>query len=281
MCTQEEAHLMEAAEEVAEALKDLSPEDADFMTEHQAQIAAILGSVSTWAGVTAAGMEKHMGDITRSLVKLEELYGDTYRRYGRLNVPEFFARRKDILTELDGKLFNSSKIRSFLSLGSHPTLQKSLGVSSKSLVHHWKKSGGVGPIPGYSKYVRTMERATSYMKGGGYLAIGVGDVSSALIIKEACEAGSSGTCARIAITETSKFAGMSWGGMQAAKIAVKESAYVCWKLSKDPRRFAVCNIAVVAGSSYAGAELGAIAGAAVGEAAVQTGEVIHDLYLYD
>lgn len=74
---------------------------------------------------------------------------------------------------------------------------------------------------------------------------------------------------------------MSWGEVKGAKIAMKENAYVCYRLAKEPRRFLVCNIAVVAASSYVGAELGAIAGSLTGEAAVKTGEVIHDFYLYD
>ncbi|MEE1925400.1 PAAR domain-containing protein, partial [Pseudomonas sp. 147P] len=281
MCMREEAHLMQAAEEVAEVLKALTPEDADFMTEHQAQIASILGSVSTWAGVATAGMEKHLDDITRSLQRLEALHADTYRTYGRLNVPEFFAKRTAILAELDGTLLSSAKARSFLSLGNHSTLKKSLRISSKSLVHHWKKAGGPGPIPGYSSYIESVSRATTYMKYGGYLAIGIGGISSILTIKQACETGSTKECTKVAITESLKFSGMSAGGIYGASLGVQESAFVCYKLSKDPRKFSVCTIAVVAASSYWGAELGAHLGEAVGESTVKGGEVIHDLFLYD
>ncbi|MFV2949378.1 PAAR domain-containing protein, partial [Pseudomonas japonica] len=54
MCMREEAHLMQAAEETAEALRELAPEEADLMVKHQAAIAAVLGEVSTWVGVTTA-----------------------------------------------------------------------------------------------------------------------------------------------------------------------------------------------------------------------------------
>ncbi|MFJ4375805.1 PAAR domain-containing protein [Pseudomonas japonica] len=288
MCMREEAHLMQAAEEVGVALADLEPEDADFMAEYQAQIAAILGTASTWTGVVAAGMEKHLDDITRTLLKLETLYVDTYRIYGRLNVPEFFSRRKVILDELDGQLFRSAKVRSVLSLGSHPKLQKSLRISSKSLVHHWKKAGGPGKIPGYSNHVKTMSKATNYMKYGGYLAIGIGGISSVLKIKEACETGSSETCKRVAITETTKFAGISLTGIAGAKLGVKESPYVCYKFAPNPKKYAICTIAVVAGSAYVGGEIGAVIGETVGTMAAKEsgdaaimGDVIHDHFLYD
>ena len=281
MCMREEAHLMQAAEEVAAALTELTPEDADFMAEYQAQIASILGSVSTWAGVATAGMEKHLNDITRSLQRLETLYADTYRTYGRLNVPDFFEKRTAILADLDGRLLNSVKARSFLSLGNHPKLRKSLRISSKSLVHHWRKAGGPGPIPGYSSYINSMSRATTYMKNGGYLAIGIGGVSSILTVKEACETGSAEECAKIAITETSKFIGMSAGGIYGAKLGVKESAFVCYKFSMEPRKLSVCTNAVVAASSYGGAELGVFLGEEAGKSTVKRGEVIHDLFLYD
>lgn len=281
MCRREEAHLMEAAEEVAVALADLTPADADFMTEHQSQIAAILGSASTWTGVTAAGMEKHMGEITRTLQKLEALYVDTYRSYGRLNVPDFFSKRKVILDELNVKLLNSSKIRSLLSLGNHPKLQKSLRISSKSLVHHWRKAGGPGKIPGYSKHINIISKATTYMKHGGYLAIGIGGISSALLIKEACDIGSTETCKKAEITETLKFTGMALGGYYAAKTAMKESAFVCYKLAPNPRKYVACTVAVVATSSYFGAEFGTVVGQVTGEIVIEVEEAVRDHFLYD
>jgi hypothetical protein len=281
MCMREEAHLMAAAEEVAVALADLEPEDADFMFEYQAQIAAILGVASTWTGVATAGLEKNLEDITKTLQKLEALYADTYRTYGRLNVPEFFSRRKVILDELNGKLLNSAKIRSTLSLGDHKKLHKSLRISNKSLVHHWKKAGGPGKIPGYSLYVKSMSKATNYMKHGGYLAISIGGISSALKIKEACETGTSETCRRVAITETATFTSVSIGGIAGAKLGVKESPYICYKLALNPRKYAVCTIAVVAGSAFAGGEFGAKLGDTIGREAVELGDVIHDHFLYD
>lgn len=147
MCMQEEAHLMEAAEEVAEALKDLSPEDADFMIKHQGAIASVLGEVSTWAGVTTAVLEKHMKDLTWILVDFEKLHQETYRTYGHLRVPEFFEKRQKLLDELDASFFKSNRLRNFSSLGGHPKLKKALGISTKSLVHHWNKAGGQGLSP--------------------------------------------------------------------------------------------------------------------------------------
>ncbi|MFJ4375208.1 PAAR domain-containing protein [Pseudomonas japonica] len=274
MCMREEAHLMQAAEEVGVALADLEPDDADFMVKYRGEIAAVLGATSTWAGVTAAVLEKHMKDITDILTEIQKLHQDTYRIYGHLRVPEFSERRKLLLAKLDATLFKSTRVRSFTALGDHPKLKKSLKISTKSLVHQWNKAGGPGKIPGYSNYIDSMTKAKDYMRNGGFIAIGIGGVSSALIIKEACMSEKEGECARVAMKEGPKFLLSAALGYYSGKLASGVS--ICLGRNNKPSvtGYAVCTIAVAGGASWIGASVG-------GESGEYMGESIHEHFLRD
>lgn len=274
MCMREEAHLMEAAEEVAVALADLEPDDADFMVKYRGEIAVLLGEVSLWSGVSAAVIENHLRDINNSLDALIKLHQDTYRTYGKLQTPDFFEKRKKLLDELDAKFFSSTRVRSFASLGNHPKLQKSLHISTKSLVHHWKKAGGPGDIPGYSRYAQSISKAAGYMHTGGLLAIGVGGVSSALTIWETCTTGNEAACKRVAMTEAPKFLASSGLGYAAGNFASKHSLKICAGRSRSPVGLTVCVATVVGGASFAGAAIGTMAGEFAGES-------VHDHFLRD
>jgi len=272
MCMREEAHLMTAAEEVAIALADLEPDDADFMVKYRGEIAALLGEASLWAGVSAAVLNQHLSDITDVLINFEKLHQETYRTYGHLRVPEFFEQRKKLLDRLDGMLFKSTRVRDFTSLGNHPKLKKALGVSTKSLVHHWDTAGGPGDIPGYSKHVRSMSKAAEYMSKGGLIAIGIGGVSSALSIFETCTTGSEAACKRVIFTEGGKFAGSSLIGYAAGLAAT--SLKLCGSRGASPTAYFTCTLVVVGGASWAGTHWGGVGGEKMGEA-------IHDHFLRD
>lgn len=274
MCTRQEAHLVQAAEETADALKDLSPSDADFMIKHRGEIAAALGSTSTWAGVTATVLEKHVKAITDILLDLQKLHQDTYRRHGHLKVPGFFEKRKQLLAQLDARFFNSTRLRSFTSLGDHPSLRKSLNISTKSLVHHWSKAGGPGDIPGYSNYVKPMAQAVKYMTTGGLIAIGIGGVSSALLIWETCTTGTEEECSRVTLKEGSKFIGATSAGLAVGAVVAKPSLHICLGRSNTYVGGVICSIVVVGAASWLGGTLGGVGGEFVGES-------IHDHFLRD
>ena len=76
-CTREEAQVMAAAEAVNAALDDLTAEQADFMHRHAAEIASFTGQTSTWLGVSAVMMEKHLGNLRDTLQAMERLHQDS------------------------------------------------------------------------------------------------------------------------------------------------------------------------------------------------------------
>ncbi len=103
-CTREEALLMEAAQEVNSALAPMSDEDAAFMVEHHEVVRGFLAEGSMAVGIGSTMMEGHLMRTQSALVDLEKLHVRTFQAHGRLQGPEFFAKRKQLLTQLDNSL---------------------------------------------------------------------------------------------------------------------------------------------------------------------------------
>jgi hypothetical protein len=229
-CTYQEAQLMQAAQQVKLALDPLTPEEAEFMFRHAAEIASFIGDTSTWLGVGAVVMEKHLTRLRDTLQAMERLHQETYRQHGHLKSPQFFAERQRLLAQLDAHLLNSTRLRGQTTLGDHPKLKTALGISSRSLVHHWDKAGAPGPIPGYSTHVNAISRAAKYMSTGGYIGIGIGGVSSLLAIQEVCVGDSGAACEKVRFTEGGKFVGSTFGGVAGAEIGKYVSGPICLAL---------------------------------------------------
>lgn len=265
-CTYQEAQLMEAAQQVKESLDGLTPEEADFRFRYGAEIASYIGSTSTWLGVSAVVMETHLSNLRDTLQAMERLHQESYRQHGHLKSPQFFADRKRLMAQLDAHLLNSTRLRGQTSLGDHPKLKTALGISSRSLVHHWDKAGGPGQIPGYATHVAATSRAAKYMKAGGYIGIGIGGVSSLLAIQEVCSAESGAACEKIKFIEGGKFGLSTAGGGVLGGVAGSVGGSVCTALG-----FAtgiggvVCVAAIVGTSAWVGTKYGGMGGEYMGE----------------
>ncbi|WP_137804355.1 PAAR domain-containing protein [Pseudomonas sp. G(2018)] len=271
-CTYQEAQLMQAAQHVKAALDPLTPDEADFMFRHAAEIASFTGQTSTWLGVSAAMMEQHLNRMRDTLLAMERLHQDSYRQYGHLRSPQFFQDRKHLLSQLDAHLLNSTRLRSHTSLGDHPKLKTALGISSRSLVHRWDKAGGPGQIPGYATHVNATSRAAKYMQTGGYIGIGLGAVSSLLAIQEVCSGGSEAACEKVWFTEGGKFMGSTAGGIAGAVVGKVVSTEACVALKRTPVGGVIC---VLIGTGV-GAWGGTSGGEKFGE---QVGEILYEATL--
>ncbi|XXE00283.1 PAAR domain-containing protein [Pseudomonas sp. Z3-6] len=265
-CTREEAQVMAAAETVNAALDDLTAEQADFMHRHAAEIASFTGQTSTWLGVSAVMMEKHLSNLRDTLQAMERLHQNSFRQYGHLRSPQFFAERKLLLAQLDAHLLNSTRLRGHTTLGDHPKLKTALGISSRSLVHHWNKAGTPGQIPGYATHVEATSRAAKYMKSGGYIGIGIGGVSSLLALQEVCNGGSGEACERVRFTEGGKFGGSTLGGMAGGEIGKLASGPICLALGVSTGIGGVfCVAAVIGTGAWVGTTIGSKGGEIGGE----------------
>ena len=146
------------------------------------------------------------------------------------------------------------------------TLKTALGISSRSLVHHWDKAGGPGQIPGYAAHVEATSRAAKYMKAGGYIGIGLGGVSSLLAIQQVCNGDSGAACERVNFTESGKFAGATTGGYIGGEIGKYGSAPICVALGVSTGiGGVVCAAALIGAGAWVGATVGERGGEYMGE----------------
>ncbi|XMB52004.1 PAAR domain-containing protein [Pseudomonas fluorescens] len=266
-CTYEEAQLMQAAQHVSASLDELTPDEADFLYRHGAEIAGFIGHTSTWLGVSAVVMEKHLSNLRETLQAMERLHQDSYRQHGHLRSPQFFADRQRLMSQLDAHLLNSTRLRGQTTLGDHPKLKTALGISSRSLVHHWDKAGGPGQIPGYAAHVEAVSRATKYMKAGGYIGIGLGGVSSLLAIEQVCNGDSGAACERVKFTEGGKFAGATLGGIWGGVTGQIAGGSICLGIGVATGGLGgvVCVAALVGAGAWAGTTFGEMGGDYIGE----------------
>jgi len=266
-CTYQEAQLMQAAQQVEASLEPLTPDEADFLYRHGAEIASFIGHTSTWLGVSAVVMETHLANLRNTLQAIERLHQEQYRQHGHLKSPQFFAERQRLLAQLDAHLLNSTRLRGHTTLGDHPKLKTALGISSRSLVHHWDKAGGPGQIPGYSAHVEAVSRATKYMKMGGYIGIGLGGVSSALAIQQVCKGDSGAVCEKVKFTEGGKFIGSTGGGVAGGWASGLASGPICLAIGVATGGIGgiVCVGAIVGTGAWVGTTVGGMVGESIGE----------------
>ena len=211
-------------------------------------------------------METHLTSLRDTLQAMERLHQESYRQYGHLKSPQFFADRQRLLAKLDAHLLNSTRLRGQTTLGHHPKLKTALGISSRSLMHHWDKAGAPGQIPGYATHVNATSRAAQYMKTGGYIGIGIGGVSSLLAIEQVCNGDSGAACEKVKFTEGGKFGGATGVGALGGAAARYASGPICVALGVSTGiGGVVCVAAIVGAGAWVGAEYGGMAGEGAGE----------------
>jgi len=265
-CTYQEAQLMQAAQQVKASLDPLTPDEADFAFLHAAEIASYMAPDPTWLGVSAVVMETHLTRLRDTLQAMERLHQESYRQHGHLKSPQFFAERKRLMAQLDAHLLNSTRLRGQTTMGDHPKLKTALGISSRSLVHHWGKAGGPGQIPGYATHVEATSRAAKYMKAGGYIGIGIGGVSSLLAIQEVCSGDSGSACEKVRFTEGGKFGLSTAGGAVGGGLGKLAGVPICLALGVSTGIVGVvCVAALVGTGAWVGTTLGGAAGEMGGE----------------
>lgn len=267
-CTREELYAMNAAKQARKALASLTPEEADFMMKHQAEIAGLLSEVSLSVGVSEAMMAKALDDIGLTLRKIEALHQQQFAKYGHLHSSEFFAERMKLLKQLNTHL-KATFLNKRLNLGNYERLRRDLGISSKSLTHHWSKAGAPGQIPGYSTHLDKLASISKYLKSGGRVGIGIGGVGSVVKISDVCRAGDARACEKVKVTEAGNFSGGLAGGWAGGKAATRVAATVCW-MAGSPTRTLICGLAITGTGAYIGSTEGMKTGENMGDLIFET-----------
>ena len=251
-CTFEESLLMSTAKDVKAVLDEMSPEEADFMVRHRDEIQSFLAYGSPAIGVGTSIFSKHLGDVKKLLLSIDELHTKTLQQHGHLRSPEFYAQRKILLNSLDKHL--NSLTKKGIGFPDHPKLKTALGISSRSLVHRYGRAGATGQNPGYYTHLDRVAKAAQYVKYGGWLGPVVGGGASYMKVQEVCRAGDSDACERARYTEAGGFLGGVLGGAGAgAALSFGGAGAICAAITVPTfgAGALVCGILVVAGGSVA------------------------------
>jgi hypothetical protein len=270
-CTREEAMLMQKAASANLALESLSAEEADFMMQHREEIATFMGYGSTSVGVGTAMYGQHLKQLDKLLKEIETLHQTAFIRDGHLHSAAFFAERKRLMGQLD--LHLNSMIRKGVGIADHPKLKKALGISNRSLVHHWNQVGAPGQIHGIATHLEGVAKVSKIIKAGGWAGVALGGVGSYHKVQAVCSAGDSDACERVKFTETGGFMGNVIGGAIAGGAAARAAGGICVGIGVGTAGFGgiACGLIVVGAVSYAGGHLGRFLGNEIGDIIYRTG----------
>ncbi|ASN72593.1 hypothetical protein 9F4_17 [uncultured Caudovirales phage] len=270
-CTREEAILMAAAAKANEAVKALSPEEADFMARHRDEIETVIARGATAIGIGEAMFAKNLDDVRKLFKEVEALHIRSFQTDGHLRSPAFFAERRRLLAQLNTNL--TTLTRKSIGFPDHPNLKSALGISSRSLVHHWTLAGGADQIPGYATHIDSVSKASKYLKLGGWIGTGIGGGASYMKVQDVCSAGNTEACKRIKFTEAGSFLGGAAGGAVAGAVLTGSTVgYVCFAIGVPTGGVGtlICGVAVVGVASFASGAIGGV----IGE---ETGDVIYEI----
>nr|WP_260524885.1 PAAR domain-containing protein [Pseudomonas sp. MWU16-30317] len=269
-CTREEAVLMSAAASANEVLERLSPEDANFMMKHREEIATFLSYSSTSVSAGTAMYAKYLQELAALLKKIETLHQDAFLRDGHLRSSAFFAERKILMAQLHSRL--GLFTRNIAGFSEHQNLKAALGISTRSLVHHWTKVGAPGQIPGYATHLQGVATATKIIQAGGWIGVAVGAGASYSKVQAVCTAGESAACERIKFTETGGFIGGTLAGVIAATGISAEATTLCIGIGAATATAGgiACALVVVGGATYGLGLFGEKIGSATGDIIYRT-----------
>jgi len=265
-CLREEADLMAAAAKVRAALEPLSEAEADFMARHQAEIALMLGGAGASLGLGTDVLKKGLMQVGETLRDIEYLHRREFVAHGPLQSSQFFTGRQQLYRQLDSQL-KATLLGKQLGLGNHATLRRDLGISTRSLVHHWSKGGAPGQIPGYATHMDEVVKAARYLKYDGYIGIALTGTASTMKVQEVCRAGETEACEKIRYTEAGSLVGGVGGGTLAAGLVSPVAGSICVAIGIGSGGLGgvVCGLIVVGGASFAGGAGGAAGGEWMGE----------------
>ncbi|MFD2645098.1 PAAR domain-containing protein [Pseudomonas japonica] len=265
-CTREEALLQQAAAIVNKALEPLTEEEADFMARHHEEISTFLAHTAAAVGVGEAMFSRNLNNVKNSMEAMQKLHIDSFDRDGNLKSSQFRAERARLFADLNTNL--SPLTRKAIGFPDHPKLKTALGLSTRSLVHHWKKAGTSGPIPGYATHIERVSRTAKILKLGGWVGTTVGGGASYVKVQQVCSEGNSEACRKVKFTETGSFFGSLAGGLGGGAFAGSVGAGpLCVAIGMGTATVGgiICGIVVVGAGSYAGGQFGSWSGGAIGE----------------
>lgn len=252
-CEEELAQLIAAQKTTQRALEAVEIEgiDRDFFLNNYATLSNFSSIASTGIGIAGTVGEVYFNKINNILNQIDQLYKSTYIGNAVLGGEAYYLRRGILFSQLD-TLLKHSFLRQVLDLPQDKKIKSALRLSSKSIVHHWKKSG-TSAIPGYATHLKNASKLVKIMKTTGYVGIGFSVLNSANEIYHACSLGRASECKQTTFREIGKFTGSMAGGTLGVSLCLAMTLTGPWN-----------TIGCAVSLSIIGAEAGASYGESVG-----------------
>lgn len=252
-CEEELAQLIAAQKTTQRALEAVEIEgiDRNFFLNNYATLSNFSSIASTGIGIAGTVGEVYFNKINDILNQIDQLYKSTYIGNAVLGGEAYYLRRGILFSQLD-TLLKHSFLRQVMDLPQDKKIKSALRLSSKSIVHHWKKSG-TRAIPGYATHLKNASKLVKIMKTTGYVGIGFSVLNSANEIYHACSLGRANECKQTSFREIGKFTGSMAGGTLGVSLCLAMTLTGPWN-----------TIGCAVSLSIIGAEAGASYGESVG-----------------
>ena len=212
-CTEFEQLFQKYALEVDKKLRELNEQEKELLAKRYELLSNVAKYNGLLLGVANNSWQTHVTQVKGILTDLEKLYVSSYNRHGTLKNPSFLQRRKLIFTRLDAALrrFTQPDLGGNLYAGN---LRQNLGLSSKSMIHHWQSKGGnINNIPHFAENYKTVANMAKNLKRVGYVGIALTGIEASANILKACEQGNRQACTKAKYVETGKAVGAIGGGI--------------------------------------------------------------------
>lgn len=222
------ATLQKAKARVDAALAPLSDEDADFLYKDRGAIDTFTAFGSGTLGMLSEVGKAYFEEINKILIKIQETYKNAYMTRGALIGQQFYVEREVHFKQLD--ILLNRFIKTKLNMPQYESIKRTLGLSSRSIMHQWNQSG-VSDIEGYATFIEGSAKLIKGMRTLGYIGIALDFSNTSNTVYDACSVGRKDECTKTAFVEYSRFAVSTGAGAMAGGIAAQATMSLCmWGL---------------------------------------------------
>jgi len=265
ICTAEEAFYMRKALEVHLAIMTNGMQSDGFLVENHELLTRILGYSSIGIGAVGGAWSKHLDGIKNTLENIEAAHGELPGSGGAGSRDAFYAKRKTLFEKLDAQLKSFARFGS--GLRNQGSIKDMLGISTKSYLH-------TGTIAGYAETINGVAKASSLMKKGTYLGVGLSVTATGASIYNACTTGREDQCRKAKYVEGGKLSGSLFGGSFGGMVggfAVSAGCAVAFGVVTGGAGALACSVVGSGVGGWAGGEVG-------GKMGESGGDVIYEYF---
>ncbi|WP_432452567.1 MULTISPECIES: hypothetical protein [unclassified Agarivorans] len=254
-CTQEEADFLEIAHAVDKTLLMLDSSERKILAKRYDFLSNVASYNGLLLGVSNTTWNAHTNQVKAILKDLERSYVSSYNSTGNLNSQGFFAKRKVHFQRLNTALnrFGQPTLGRHIVAGD---IRSNLGLSSKSIVHQWRKQpGNATTIPNFARNYKTVAKMARHLKRVGYVGIALTGVDAVSNIQKACSLANEATCTKAKYKNTMKAAGSIAGGATGGAISIWATCSLVFGLPSGGTSFFWCSVVAGAAGGYASGKI--------------------------